>query len=95
MSDKQGYEVREIAHIIGVDGETVFEFIRKEWLVPADPIESTFDEEDIARARFIHELQENFGVNDEAVSIILHLVDQLHYFQNQFKLKSISNGFSG
>lgn len=36
------------------------------------------DEEDIARARLIWELQKEFGVNDEAVPIILHLIDQLN-----------------
>jgi chaperone modulatory protein CbpM len=33
---------------------------------------------DVARARLIGELQTNFGVNEEGVDIILHLLDQLH-----------------
>ncbi len=33
---------------------------------------------DIARARLIHDLKKNIGVNDEAVPLILDLIDQLH-----------------
>ena len=33
---------------------------------------------DIARARLIHDLKNNIGVNDEAVPLILDLIDQLH-----------------
>jgi len=33
---------------------------------------------DAARARFIRELRGDFGVNDEGIDIVLHLVDQLH-----------------
>jgi chaperone modulatory protein CbpM len=37
-----------------------------------------FSDVDLARAQLIHDLREDFGVNDEAVSVILHLVDQMH-----------------
>jgi chaperone modulatory protein CbpM len=33
---------------------------------------------DVARARLIDDLKSGFGVNDEGVDVILHLVDQLH-----------------
>lgn len=39
------------------------------------------DEEDLARAKLIRELQEVFGVNDEAIPIILHLLDQLYFLK--------------
>ena len=49
------------------------------WIVPpqTDP-ELVFSDVDLARAQLIHDLREDFGVNDEAVSVILHLVDQMH-----------------
>ena len=49
------------------------------WLVPpqTDP-ELMFSDVDIARAQFIRDLREDFGVNDEGVSVILHLLDQMH-----------------
>jgi chaperone modulatory protein CbpM len=37
-----------------------------------------FSDIDVARAHLIRDLKGDFGVNDEGVDIILHLVDQLH-----------------
>jgi chaperone modulatory protein CbpM len=49
------------------------------WLIPpqAEP-ELGFAEVDIARARLIAELRSDFGVNDEGVTLVLHLLDQVH-----------------
>jgi chaperone modulatory protein CbpM len=49
------------------------------WLVPpqTDP-ELLFSDVDLARVQLIRDLREDFGVNDEGVSVILHLVDQMH-----------------
>ena len=49
------------------------------WLVPpqTDP-ELMFSDVDLARVQLIRDLREDFGVNDEGVSVILHLVDQMH-----------------
>ena len=46
------------------------------WLAPP-PQGSRLSEVDLARARFIVDLKE-MGVNDEAIPVILDLVDQLH-----------------
>ena len=40
--------------------------------------DKSLSEIDIARARLIHDLKKNIGVNDEAVPLILDLIDQLH-----------------
>ena len=49
------------------------------WLIPpqTEP-ELMFNDVDLARAQLIRDLREDFGVNDEGVSVILHLVDQMH-----------------
>ena len=49
------------------------------WLVPpqTDP-ELVFSDVDIARAQLIRDLREDLGVNDEGVSVVLHLIDQMH-----------------
>jgi chaperone modulatory protein CbpM len=49
------------------------------WLIPpqTEP-EIAFAEIDVARARLISELRHDFGVNDEGVEVILHLLDQVH-----------------
>src|SRR2546427_10368033 len=49
------------------------------WLVPpqTEP-ELMFSDVDLARAQLIRDLHQDFGVNDEGISLILHLVDQMH-----------------
>jgi chaperone modulatory protein CbpM len=49
------------------------------WLVPpqTEP-ELMFSDIDLARAQLIRDLREDLGVNDEGVSVILHLIDQMH-----------------
>jgi chaperone modulatory protein CbpM len=49
------------------------------WIVPpqTEP-ELMFSDVDLARAELIHDLREELGVNDEGVSVILHLIDQMH-----------------
>jgi chaperone modulatory protein CbpM len=48
------------------------------WLVPQRDPELAFSEVDLARATLIRELRDDFGVNDEGISVILHLLDQVH-----------------
>ena len=49
------------------------------WIVPpqTEP-ELMFSDVDLARAELIHDLRQDLGVNDEGVSVILHLIDQMH-----------------
>jgi chaperone modulatory protein CbpM len=73
---KKVYLIQEAADEFDIEEEHFLQYIRNEWIVPVGP--SQLDEEDIARARLISELQEVFGVNDEGIPIILHLLDQLY-----------------
>jgi len=73
---KKAYLIQEAVREIGIDEQRVVYYIRNEWIAPVEP--EHLDQEDIARARLISELQDVFGVNDEAVPIILHLLDQLY-----------------
>jgi chaperone modulatory protein CbpM len=49
------------------------------WLVPpqTEP-EPMFSDVDLARAQLIRDLREDLGVNDEGISVVLHLIDQMH-----------------
>jgi chaperone modulatory protein CbpM len=49
------------------------------WLVPpqTEP-DLMFADVDLARAQLIRDLHDDFGVNDEGISVILHLIDQMH-----------------
>lgn len=59
-----------------IEGEALEAWIEEGWLAPLAA--DQFSDIDLARARLICDLQRSLGVNDEAVPIILHLLDQVH-----------------
>ena len=77
------YRLTEVENVCGVTRTTIIEFIRREWIVPAKAEPLELDDEDLARLRLIRELREDLGVNDEAIPVILHLLDQLYRFRIQ------------
>lgn len=71
-------QLSEASEYCGVPMEMIMRFIEEEWITPINCEEPILDEEDVARIRLIWELHEDFGVNDESMPIILHLIDQLN-----------------
>lgn len=61
--------------------DTIRKFITEEWITPFDLELLLFDHEDLARVALICELQEDLGVNDESVLIILNLIDQVNFLR--------------
>jgi chaperone modulatory protein CbpM len=60
-------------------------WLEQKWLIPdATSAGASFAPRDVARARLIHELETDFGVNDEGIDVILHLIDQLHGMRRAF-----------
>jgi chaperone modulatory protein CbpM len=63
----------------GIPTQTLDLWLEQRWLIPDQTsAEMNFSDMDIARARLIRDLKTDFGVNDEGIDVILHLVDQLH-----------------
>jgi chaperone modulatory protein CbpM len=60
-------------------------WLEQRWLIP-EPADagSGFTEREVARARLIDDLENDFGVNNEGIDIILHLIDQLHGMRRAF-----------
>ena len=77
--------IGELEAQYGLKPELIYRFVALAWLHPAEEDCSALDEEDICRARLIHELQEDLGVNDAAVPVILQLLDQLHRLQIEIR----------
>lgn len=73
-------EIREFIGRSHLDARTLSAWVEAEWLVPvvASNTAFQFSEADLARARLIGDLRTDFGVNDEGIAIILHLLDQLY-----------------
>jgi chaperone modulatory protein CbpM len=63
----------------GVQIQTLEFWLEQQWLIPEETATGPgFSDRDVARARLIQDLKHDFGVNDEGIDVILHLVDQLH-----------------
>ncbi len=84
------YRLQEICQIIGVEDNIITEFVHKEWIVP-EVMDQGFDDEDLTRVRLILDLMNNLSVNEEAVPIILHLIDQIHNLHHELHQRSQKN----
>jgi hypothetical protein len=91
MKDKNIYAITEIIESYQLNEIFIYECIEREWIIPSDTEETLLDKEDIARILLIKDLKEEFGVNDESIPIILHLVDQIHWLKSRLSnyMKSI------
>ena len=70
--------VHEFVVRVRIDQQRLESWVSAGWLIPQTGPEPTFSDVDLARAQLIRDLKEDFGVNDEGVDVILHLIDQLH-----------------
>jgi chaperone modulatory protein CbpM len=65
--------------------QTLELWLEQRWLIPEQTSAGTnFSDMDVARARLIRDLKDDFGVNDAGVDVILHLLDQLHGLRRAF-----------
>lgn len=69
----------EFLDITGLDEATLEIWLASGWIVcEGEGKARTFAHIDVARARLIHDLRNRLAVNDEAVPVVLDLVDQIH-----------------
>lgn len=75
--------IQELLARVRIDQQLLDSWVGEGWLVPQRGAEPLFTDMDVARARLIRELREDFGVNDEGIGLILHLLDQVHGLRRQ------------
>lgn len=72
-------EIQEFVSRSHIDAPILHAWIEEQWLLPVTSGNRLqFSDADLARALLIQDLRLDFGVNDEGIGIILHLLDQLH-----------------
>ena len=70
---------REFLLAARLDAAALDTWVEAGWLIPRrDADAADFTDADLARARLIRDLQHDMGVNEEAIPIILDLLDQVH-----------------
>jgi chaperone modulatory protein CbpM len=70
----------QVAEVTGLGETEIISWVEREWISPAE--KEVFDDEDISRIRLILDLQTHMGVNEEGISVILHLIDQIYYLRS-------------
>ena len=68
---------------LGLQAQTLDFYLERRWLISDG---GAFTDRDVARTRLIGDLKMDFGVNDEGVDVILHLVDQLYGMRRALEL---------
>ena len=64
--------ISEVEDELSLEGEVLRSWIEQRWIRPTmDDGEPLFDEADMARARLIAELRQDFNVTDEAMPVVL------------------------
>lgn len=81
METKNSYGFYEMCEAAGVDEAFLTRCLSSHWIESLSADELIFNVEDLSRLALIRELQKDFGVNDDAVPIILHLLDQLCFIR--------------
>lgn len=75
-----------LAHIDGLSEARLAVCLSQSWVVPARGEDGpAFDALDLARLQLIVDLTEDMAVNDDAVPIILSLIDQIHALRSRLR----------
>jgi chaperone modulatory protein CbpM len=70
----------------GVTLEHLHVWIQRGWIRPVlREAGAGFTDADVARASLIHDLHEIVGLDDEAVPVVLNLIDQIHGLRRELK----------
>ena len=79
------FTFEEVALELGIPRDLLEHFVEMEWLLPAQSETQRLDVEDRARVRLICDLRDRMGINEEGISVVLHLIDQLHGLMSELE----------
>ncbi len=72
-------EFEEVLAELDIGASELNFWIEQHWVLPVQNQDSFFfDEADVARVRLITELRNDMGVNDDAIPVVLRLLDQIY-----------------
>ena len=69
----------EVLIAVDIGASELSAWIEQHWVLPVE-IEGNlvFDDSDVARVKLIAELRNDLGVNDDAIPVVLRLLDQVY-----------------
>jgi chaperone modulatory protein CbpM len=69
----------QVVEVTQVAEAEIRAWVEQQWVLPAEEAgQWLFDESDVARVSLIHELREDMDVNDDAMPVVLKLLDQVY-----------------
>jgi chaperone modulatory protein CbpM len=75
-----------VQRVQGLDADTLAVWVAQEWVRPRRQAgQPVFEEIDIARVRLILELRDELAVGEQAIPVVLSLLDQLHATRAQMR----------
>jgi len=70
--------------IVGLDRRELVRWVENRWVLPERRNQTwIFREIDVARVELISEIRQEFAINDEALSLVLGLLDQVYDLRRQ------------
>jgi chaperone modulatory protein CbpM len=70
----------------GLGDEELRRWIAEAWVRPESRTEGyVFHEVDVARVRLIHELRYDLAIDEEAMPVVLHLLDQVYALRRRLR----------
>jgi chaperone modulatory protein CbpM len=76
----------EITAELGIAGDELRLWIERRWVLPmAHDGDYVFSEADIARVQMIIDLRHDLAIDDEAMPVVLDLLDKLHGLRRQMR----------
>jgi chaperone modulatory protein CbpM len=84
--------IREVCRLCDVELVELERWIGEAWVLPGGTAGSyVFEEVDVARVRLIVELRRDLAIDDTAMPVVLHLLDQLYALRR--RVKAMSSAF--
>lgn len=73
------FTMQQVVREVGITESDLLVWIEQRWVLPSRADDNfLFDDVDLARTRLIRELRTDLMVNEEAIPVILSLLDQIH-----------------
>lgn len=74
-----GMTLREVVARTEIAEAEIVAWVEQEWVLPERSGQTwLFDDADVARVSLIHDLRHDMAINDEAVPLVLRLLDQVY-----------------
>jgi chaperone modulatory protein CbpM len=71
----------------GLEAEELQRWIAERWVLPETGAQGyVFAEVDVARVRLIHELRHELAIDEEAIPVVLQLLDQVYALRRRLRV---------